>query len=211
MMPGMRPFLFFFYMLETIMNIILMGYHVQGFLAIPAVFEGFILVEKYLYLIMFYVLTVLTLFASINVCSGNTPYIWNEINRCAVGAIGYIIISIMTMRDAENELWVVLDNEAEKPTHPFYMFMRGQSICALLCGIIYLLHFTIVLDFLLSKSDEDQIITDYDLDKDDVEDDAASNDLIMPVKLYVLGEWFERRLAKYEWFEDFVDRRRLSI
>ncbi|XP_068155247.1 uncharacterized protein [Drosophila tropicalis] len=200
MMPGMRPFLFFFYMLETIMNIILMGYHVRGFLAIPAVFQGF-----------FCVLTVLTLFASINVCSGNTPYIWNEINRCAVGAIGYIIISIMTMRDAENELWVLLDNEVEKPKHPFYMFMRGQSICALLCGTIYLLHFTIVLDFLLSKADDDQITSDFDLDTDEVDDDAASNDLIMPVKLYVLGEWFERRLAKYAWFEDFVDRRRLSI
>lgn len=189
----MRPVLFVFYTLETVFNMFCMGYHITGFQAIQMNMFGW---EEqalhYFYLLTFYGFMVLTLFQSVNLCTGRTPTITSELFKSTAASIAFVGISLTTMWDAERQ-YHMFDLEEEepapgkfiehKPVHPFFLYMRGQSISSLACGVLYLLHACLMLDFKLTNK--------------------RGSDGYMPIPMFVFGRWVHTKLEKYQWFREF--------
>lgn len=195
----MRAILFFFYTIETVLNLYTIRYHVGTFMNLPE--KQDLLKEElqqYIFSVIFQFLTILTLFSSISICTGNLPKPWLEVIRTGLGAMFNIILSLATMWDAENSASRNFVNTNPPKVHPYFMYMRGQSICALLSGVLNLLHCIIVIDIMLSHEMSD--------DKDD-----ADSDLTMPIKLYIGSEWIEKRIERYNWFKVISDKRRVSL
>jgi len=194
----MRAILFFFYTIETILNLFTIRYHVGTFMSLPE--KNDLLEEElqqYIFSIIFQFITILTLFSSISICTGNLPKPWLEVIRTGLGATCNIIQSLATMWDAENSAARNFVQTNER-VHPYFVNMRGQSICALFSGVLNLLHCTIVIDIMLSHEMSN-------------EDDDPDSDLTVPIKLYVGSEWIEKHLEKYEWFQVINDKRRVSL
>ncbi|XP_016951498.2 uncharacterized protein LOC108025494 [Drosophila biarmipes] len=207
-LPGaLRPVLFLFYTLETVFNMFCMGYHVTGFQAINLNDLGpngqFI---HYLYLVVFYAFMVLTPFQSVSICTGHTPNVLMEIYKASAGAVVFLLISLTTMWNAERQFYlffatiVAHDHEdhgytefrEDLPNHPFFKFMRGQSISSLACGLIYMLHAAIMIDVRLTSRFND-------------------HGKHAPIPLFVLGRAFHKRLYTYQWFRDFCDNTIMDI
>ncbi|XP_001359954.2 uncharacterized protein [Drosophila pseudoobscura] len=211
----MRPILFVFYTAETVANIFLMGFHISGFMVqdlsfLPVMDQ----VTHYFFTVTLYAFTVLVFFASINICTGNPASAIEEILRSMAGCILYVTISLMTLKDAEEDfhmMYIHMDDPImpEKPVHPFFDYLRAQAVCSLVCSVIFLLHCLIVVDVLLSNEE-------YSDDEADLYDDENENDDdeqydFMPVHLYVFGESVQLHLERYHWFREFSHDRRINI
>ncbi|KAH8363655.1 hypothetical protein KR084_012757 [Drosophila pseudotakahashii] len=199
---ALRPVLFVFYTLETVFNMFCMGYHISGFMTIQLdSFSWDVQAVHYFYLVTFYVFMVLTLFQSVNICTGHTPTVCKEIWKASAAAVAFTLISLTTMWDAERQfhMFITLHDHDEppnhgefvedQPVHPFFHFLRGQSISSLACGMLYLLHATIMIDVKLTT----------DLNKGQVKGDY------MPIPLFVLGRCIHARLNRFQWFRDFCE------
>lgn len=198
---ALRPVLFLFYTLETIFNMFCMGYHISGFQAIELhVFEWDTVAIHYFYLMTFYFFMVVTLLQSVNICTGNTPAVVTEIWKSSAAAIVFILISLSTMWDAERQFYVFFfaselgDKNShafveDRPIHPIFHYLRGMSISSLTCGILYLLHATIMIDVKLTN-DRNQ---------------GESKGTYMPIPLFVLGRFIHRKLSAYDWFREFCE------
>ncbi|XP_030371174.1 uncharacterized protein LOC115621619 [Scaptodrosophila lebanonensis] len=206
----MRAVFFLFYTLETVFNMFCMAFNISGFMSVDlSILTWNKQMFHYLYLITFYAFTVLTLFQSINICTGHSPYLWLEIAKTCAAAFTFILVAILTMLDAEKDFHLMYLNgepststeqteifAIDKEVHPFFNFMRSQSIAALSCGVLYLLHATIVIDvYLTAKAAE--------------ADDP--DETYMEIRLYVFGEYVHTKLEDYEWFINFNEERRMSI
>ncbi|XP_017145152.1 uncharacterized protein LOC108157557 isoform X2 [Drosophila miranda] len=169
----LRPVLFLFYTVETVVNIILMGYHIRGFMSLDLSFLP--LKDQttyYIYTVTFYVFTVITAFASISASTGHKAVLLEEFLRSLAGCILFLIMSLMTLKDVENDFHMMYvgmgdPNLPEKPVHPFFAYLRAQAVCSLVSCIIYLMHCLIVIDVMLSHEE-----ADYDLEVYDASDDS---------------------------------------
>ncbi|XP_022209937.2 uncharacterized protein LOC111065821 [Drosophila obscura] len=207
----MRPVLFQFYTVETVINIMLMGYHIRGFMSLDLSF----LPPKdqtpyYFYTATFYVFTTLNMFASIGACTGHESVLLEEILRTLTGCILYMIISLMTLKDVENDFHMMYigmgdPNLPEQPVHPFFAYLRSQAVYSLVCSIIYLLHCLIVVDVMLSYEEGDYRMYDTS-DESDGEDIG-----FIPVRLYFCGAYVQERLEQYRWFREFSHGGRMSV
>ncbi|KAH8232189.1 hypothetical protein KR032_001625, partial [Drosophila birchii] len=201
--PGsLRPVSFVFYTLETILNMYCLGFHISGFQGIKLVLFG---VEAqlihYLYLIIFYIFMVITLFQSVNVCTGHNPTITRELVKSTLATVAFFFVSLSTMWDAERQFYKFIEEPHKKegtgkftgfePVQPVFIYMRSQSICALACGILYLLHTCILFDFHLTTRN--------------------SNGEYMPMALFVFGKWVHTKLEKYEWFREFASDEAIKV
>ncbi|SPP83439.1 uncharacterized protein LOC117585039 [Drosophila guanche] len=206
----MRPVLFLFYTVETVVNMMLMGYHIRGFMSLDLSFlSPMDQTPYYFYTATFYIFTVLNIFSSINVCTGHKSVLLEEILRTLAGCILYMIISLMTLKDVENDFHMMYlgigdPHMPEKPVHPFFAYLRAQAVCSLVCSIIYLLHCLIVIDVMLSYKDADYQIYDTSDDSDEDMD-------YIPVRLYFCGVYIQERLERYRWFRDFSNGGRINI
>ncbi|KAH8381425.1 hypothetical protein KR093_004518, partial [Drosophila rubida] len=200
-----RPVLFMFYTVESVLNMFLMYFHIRGFLTQPLDFLPiWKQINHYFYSASFYVFTVITFFASINICTGHNVSIIEEVVRTFCGFILHFFISLMTLENAERDFHMmyimsVKNVGVEKPVHPFFEYMRAQAVCSLIVGVAYLLHAILAIDVMLSSEETPQV--------DDVNDDSE----YVPVRLYVFGELVQSRLEKYEWFNDFSRGQRMPI
>jgi len=207
-LPGaLRPVLFLFYTLETVFNMFCMGYHISGFQAVNLLDlgpDGQTI--HYLYLVVFYGFMVLTPFQSVAICTGHTPNVLLEIYKASAGAVAFILISLTTMWDAERQSYLFFativahdhDEHAysefreDLPNHPFFQFMRGQSISSLACGLIYMLHAAILIDVKLTSRFND-------------------HGRHAPIPLFVLGRAFHQKLNSYQWFREFCESNTIDI
>ncbi|XP_017874772.1 PREDICTED: uncharacterized protein LOC108621777 [Drosophila arizonae] len=196
----MRAVLFQFYTIETIFNLALMFLHIDGFLSQPL--DALTLqrrVSYFFYCACFYAFTVLIVFASIDNCTGHRLSLCEEVVRNVIGFVMYVIISLMTLEDAEQDFNVLGVNihdtlGVEKPVHPFFIYMRYQAAASLACGVMYLLHATIAIDVLLSN---ERGFYEYD----DADDNEGSD--YIPARIYFMSEWVQSKLEQYEWFQSF--------
>ncbi|XP_064550049.1 uncharacterized protein LOC135436391 [Drosophila montana] len=202
----LRPISFLFYTLETIFNMFCLAYHIKGFMSVDMhmlTWDRHIF--QYIYLLTFYVFMVITLFQSINICSGHIPTICMEIFKSCLASIGFTMISLLTMWDAERDFHLMycgkepVDGvyEKETPVHPFAFYMLFQSIASLACGVLYMLHATILIDVKITAAH--QGLTE------------GANSLFVPIHIYVLGEYVQTRLEQYEWFHVFCSNKRIEI
>ncbi|XP_017113533.1 uncharacterized protein LOC108136720 [Drosophila elegans] len=192
----MRPVLFLFYMIETMVNMFVIFVHLKGWTRIDNL-------GHHLYLVFCYIFTVLTLFASINLCTGNHTSIVEEVVRPLAGFIVYTVCSLMILRDAESDFYILYADTKpedlilpEKPLHPYFQYMRAQATSTLVASLIYLLHCLIAVDVLLSNEDSD--------DERETSDELAEELDYVPVRLYVLGGTVQHWLEQFEWFQDFT-------
>ncbi|XP_060647571.1 uncharacterized protein LOC132785472 [Drosophila nasuta] len=199
-----RPVIFMFYTVESMLSMLLMYFHIRGFLTQPLDFLPiWKQINHYFYSASFYLFTVITLCSSINICTGHNVSISEEVIRSLSGFILHTVISLMTLENAERDFHMMyimsLKNVGvEKPVHPFIEYMRAQAICALITGVAYLLHAILAIDVLLSGSESDE---------DNLDDDAD----YAPVRLYIFGEMIQSRLEKYEWFNEFSRGQQMPI
>ncbi|EDV91253.1 uncharacterized protein LOC6568061 [Drosophila grimshawi] len=207
----MRPVLFQFYIMETILNIVVMYTHVKGFLVKPLDFLPVLTqVNHYFYFVSYYTFTVLTIFASINICTGNTFSKYEEIGRSISGFLVYIIASLLTLQNAENDFHLMYIMGAgnlgvEKAVHPFFRYMRYQALGSLTCGVVYLMHGIMVIDVTLSQDEEPNAD-----DNDEASDNRDDYDFV-PVRLYVLGGLVQSKLEQHDWFNEFSKGKLLTI
>ncbi|KAH8280858.1 hypothetical protein KR054_001723 [Drosophila jambulina] len=201
--PGsVRPVLFVFYTLETVFNMFCLAYHISGFQSIEM--DMFGMIEQLIhgcYLCIFYVFMVITLFQSINLCTGHSPKITIELIKTSSATIAFLFVSLATMWDAERQFYMFSHDPrpskgpskfvTHDPVHPFFLYMRSQSISALACGVLYLLHTCLMLDYKLTTEWSDN---DY-----------------MPISLYVFGRWVHTKLESYKWFQDFASYEKITI
>jgi len=115
-------------------------------------------------------------------------------------------ISLTTMWDAERQSYLFFativahdhDEHAysefreDLPNHPFFQFMRGQSISSLACGLIYMLHAAILIDVKLTSRFND-------------------HGRHAPIPLFVLGRAFHQKLNSYQWFREFCESNTIDI
>ncbi|XP_023174681.2 uncharacterized protein LOC111602016 [Drosophila hydei] len=202
----LRPVSFVFYTLETIFNMFCLAYHIKGFMSVDLYMLKW---DKrliyYSYLVTFYVFMVITLFQSINICSGHNPTICMEIFKSCFASFGFIAISILTMWDAERDFHLLYSGhepvegvyDKVEPVHPFASFMLYQSIASLTCGILYMLHATLLIDVKLTA-----------VNKVSTEEDESR---FMAINIYVLGDYVQSKLEKYSWFHIFCSNNRIEI
>ncbi|EDW79695.1 uncharacterized protein Dwil_GK18883 [Drosophila willistoni] len=209
----MRPILFLFYTVETVINMFLMAFHIRGFMSVDLGFLPLYAQLTHLfYAVIFYIFTVMTMFCSINICTGHQSNLVEEILRTAIGSLMYVIISMMTLNDAEEDFHLMYvgmgdPNLPEKPIHPFFAYLKTQAICALANGVVYLLHCIITIDVLLSNEED----TDGEYHLYDTSDEYDEDSDYVPVRLYVFGEGVHDYLERYEWFRNFCHTNRMSI
>ncbi|KAI8044897.1 uncharacterized protein LOC128261445 [Drosophila gunungcola] len=189
---ALRPVLFLFYTLETVFNMFCMGYHITGMETISWDGEGI----QYLYLLTFHIFMVWTPFQSIAICTGDRPSVCLEIWKSLAGTFAFILVSLTTMWDAERQFHMFFDTSVEEikgeynalvPIHQFSYYMRGQSISSLTCGLLYMLHATIMIDVKLTS---------------DLYNSGKSPGP-MPIPLFVMGPVVHNKLSTYEWFQEF--------
>ncbi|XP_070063288.1 uncharacterized protein [Drosophila virilis] len=202
----LRPISFLFYTLETIFNMFCLAYHITGFMAVDMHMLNWDRHNiQYIYLITFYVFMVITLFQSINICSGHNPTFCMEISKSCLASIGFTMISILTMWDAERDAHLMYTGkepvegvyENDKPVHPFAFYLLFQSIASLACGVLYMLHATILIDIKITAAH--QGLTE------------GANLVYVPIDIYVLGEYVQTRLEDYEWFHNLCSYERIDI
>lgn len=207
----MRPVLFLFYTVETLVNMFVMNYYLTAFYYIH---EANLPVDEELsymsYLVSFYIFTVLVLFASVNVCTKNQPSILEEVLRPLVGCVLYTVLTLMALYDAETDFFVMHPSPSkedpllpEKPVHPYFNLLRNQATASLVCSTIYLLHCLIALDVLLSNEDPDSEEEKSSDISDEITDMVESE--YEPVKLYVLGSDVQEWLEGFQWFRDYIN------
>ncbi|XP_017039331.1 uncharacterized protein LOC108086801 [Drosophila ficusphila] len=194
---ALRPVLFVFYTLEAVVNMFCMGYHIKGFQVTQMnmlSWDGQAI--HYFYLVVFYVFMVLTLFQSVNICTGHRVTVNMEIWKASTAAIVFILISLTSMWDAERFFHMFLMNSnvqitkgdfvQDQPVHPYSQYLQGQSIASLACGMLYLLHASIMIDVKLTS----------DLNT------GLGRGSYMPIPLFVLGREIHAKLNNYHWFRD---------
>ncbi|XP_016992580.1 uncharacterized protein [Drosophila takahashii] len=207
----MRPVLFLFYLVEITVNMILMNFLLENFVFVNLALMGWYnFLSQFFYLFCIYIFTVLSLFASINLCTGNRCSIVEEVVRPLIGFFVYNICSLMALSDAESDIYILyLDAKPddilkpEKPLYPYYDNIRSQATISLVCSVIFLLHCLIAVDVLLSNEDSDSERDSTDPSDSDPSDDIVDEMDYVPVRLYVLGGTVQRWLEKFEWFQDF--------
>ncbi|KAH8382849.1 hypothetical protein KR009_005573 [Drosophila setifemur] len=203
----MRPVLFLFYFVEMFLNLILMNYHLES-MNVELLNEDSIDKEltQYFYLLSFYTFSVLTMFASVNICTGNPTSILEEVVRPLIGFVVYTVCSLMLLAEAEHGFYIVYSDHTddirfpEKPLHMFLSYARIQATTTLVCSVVFLLHALIALDVLLSNEDSD---SEMESSSDNDNEFVAQVDYV-PVRLYVLGGVFQSWLVRYQWFRDFI-------
>nr|XP_032295631.1 uncharacterized protein LOC6629482 [Drosophila virilis] len=87
--------------------------------------------------------------------------------------------------------------ENDKPVHPFAFYLLFQSIASLACGVLYMLHATILIDIKITAAH--QGLTE------------GSNSVFVPIDIYVLGDYVQSRFENYEWFHNFCSDERIDI
>ncbi|XP_070063622.1 uncharacterized protein [Drosophila virilis] len=87
--------------------------------------------------------------------------------------------------------------EKDKPVHPFAFYLLFQSIASLACGVLYMLHATILIDIKITAAY--QVLT------------KGAKSALVPIHIYVLGEYVQTRLEDYEWFHEFCSNERIDI
>ncbi|XP_017020914.1 uncharacterized protein [Drosophila kikkawai] len=132
---------------------------------------------------------------SINICTGHTPTITLELIKTSAATVAFLAVSLGTMWDAERQFYMFgHDPEQEhsstkyinyEPVHPFFVYMRSQSISALACSVLYLLHTCLMFDYKLTQKR------------------SNSDESYMPISLFVFGRWVHTKLETYEWFKEF--------
>lgn len=182
---------------------VILVFHVEAILKQPIDYMPIsIRFRNGFYTLSFYIYNSITMWASINLSLGNPYRFTEEIIRCIVGFVLYIIISLWTLNDAETDLHLMYiqtdTSDKRNKLHPFLDYLRLQAVFSMFNGFVYLLHCVIILDVVLAGIAERESHVDYKRRrKNEPEVD------FQPVHVYFLGRRTELYLEQFQWFIEF--------
>ncbi|XP_005182842.2 uncharacterized protein LOC101889981 [Musca domestica] len=187
---------FLFKIMEIILGLICLGYHTSGFLNVDFV------QTHYTYCCIFGGFTLMAMYGCLAIClqESESVHPWWEGGINLLAAVCFIAVSVDSMFHAEKDFYLTYlisrqdeHDEKEEP-HPFFKYSKAQSIAALYCGCLFLLHSIIAFDFALHQ----QRRNENDVTMDDANSDNSEDSKI---ELYVCGKAVHKRLEKYDWFK----------
>ena len=207
----MRRIWFTFKIFEVMLGLSCLGYHARGFLSITNI------QDHYAYVAVFAGFTLMAMFGCISICLKETVSPVREGCLNMFAAIAFISVSINSMYHAEKDYYLMyltaetIETEAleeleisDQP-HPFFKYSKAQSIAALCCGSLFLLHAVFALDFAITAEDESS-----ESDEEDEYNKYAEN-----LTYYVFTKKVHEWLNHFEWFHTMADppavRRRTEV
>lgn len=209
----MRRVWFTFKLFETLLGLFCLGCHARGFLSITNT------QDHYLYVAVFAGFTLMAMFGCISICLKESVSAFREGCLNIFAAISFILTSLDSMYHAEKDFYLMyLATEVEAETleqfevsekpHPFFKYSKAQSVAALCCGSLFLLHAVLALDFAMVSVQE---ISSSSSESDEEQDDKYAEDLIF----YVFSKRVHQWLNRFEWFYTLADapivRRRQEV
>ncbi|XP_061393192.1 uncharacterized protein LOC133328666 [Musca vetustissima] len=195
---------FLFKFMESILCLICLTYHSRGFLSVNFV------QSHYIYCLVFGGFTLMAMCGCLSIClkETNNTNPWWEVVLNVLAAVCFFGVSLDSMYHAEKDFYLTYlisqqqdyeddDDENVDEPHSFFKYSKVQSIAALYCGSLFLLHSIIAFDFALHQqqqrgNDEDDSMDDANFD--DPEDSSQ-------LELYVCGKVVHKWLEKYDWFK----------
>ena len=197
----MRRVWFTFKFFEVILGLSCLGYHARGFLNIGNT------QDHYVYVAIFAGFTLMAMFGCVSICLKESVSPLREGCLNMFAAIAFISVSINCMYHAEKDYYLTyLSTEVEAEAleeleisdqpHPFFKYSKKQSIAALCCGSLFLLHAVFALDFAMITAEEES----SESDEEDEHNKYAEN-MIFYVFTKRLHEW----LNHFEWFHTLAD------
>lgn len=206
----MKRVWFIFKIIESVLGLCCLGYHARGFLNINHIHQ------HYTYVAAFGGFSLMAMFGCLSIClkESVSPLREGALNIFAASA--FILVSLNSMYHAEKDFHLMYlsadvsevieeehleEMELTEPPHPFFKYSKAQSVAALCCGCLFLLHAILAFDLAMIDSDElSEISDDYD---ESVEDQEVSGQQRMP--FYVFGKQVHGWLNQFEWFSTLAD------
>lgn len=118
-----------------------------------------------------------------------TPIVEVIVN--ALGALAFIIASVVGMYHAEIDFHLMYLSDFEEPNHPFFRNCKQQSIASLSAGLVYLLHCIFAVDMACVKG-HGMV-------------DAKNAEAVKPMRLYFICKPIHRKLEDIRWFRIYAD------
>lgn len=147
----------------------------------------------------------MAMFGCLSICLKERVHpLWEgSINLLA--AISFFGVSMNSMFHAEKDFYLTylatdLNDEIEEP-YPFFKHSKAQSIAALCCGCIFLLHSVLAFDVALDDADDTSPRENRESREHNNGTTSDDNQLHLYVCGKILHEWLEKR----EWFHDLSD------
>lgn len=204
----MKRVWFTFKILEVILSLCCLGYHTRGFLNINYI------QDHYTYVAVFGGFSLISMFGCLSICMKATVHPLREAVLNLIAAIAFISVSMNSMYHAEKDFYLMylsagIEDDIEEEQHvvedlieqprPFFKYSKAQSVAALCCGSIYLLHAILAFDVAMLRNDT----TVADSVVDDASGGESNND--QRLKLYVFGKRVHNWLDKFKWFSSIAD------
>lgn len=118
-----------------------------------------------------------------------TPIVEVIVN--ALGALAFIIASVVGMYHAEIDFHLMYLSDFEEPNHPFFRNCKQQSIASLTTGLVYLLHCIFAVDMACIKG--------HGLV------DAKNVEAVKPMRLYFICKPIHKKLEEVDWFRMYAE------
>ena len=185
-----------FKFIEFILNIVCTCFHIRGFL-----FTSEPQPHNLFFCGTFAAFTMITLFGMVEICLSPKALPINMeavINGC--GAVMFIVASMLSMCYAENDFHLMYLSDIEEMEHLFFYYCKAQSVSALACGILHMLHAFYAVDALIPvKQDTAQV---FQVIMQDSEEDVSGK-----LRLYFFGQSVHNTLLKYKWFRWLAEKK----
>ncbi|KAM7347532.1 uncharacterized protein ACRADG_007100 [Cochliomyia hominivorax] len=204
----MKRIWFTFKIIESILGLCCLGYHARGFLNISNI------QDHYTYVAVFGGFTLMAMFGCLSICLKEPVSAVREGILNTMAALAFILVSMNSMYHAEKDFHLMYlstdatsnvkeehlqEVELTQPPHPFFKYSKAQSVSALCCGSLFLLHAILAFDLAITGTDERT--------EDSDEESSVEEENIYGERLtyYVFGKKTHEWLNRYEWFNTLAD------
>lgn len=211
----MKRVWFLFKVIESILGLCCLGYHARGFLNINYI------QDHYTYVAVFGGFTLMAMFGCLSICLKEPVSALREGTLNSIAAIAFILVSLNSMYHAEKDFHLMYlsadtsfhieeehleEEELTEQPHPFFKYSKAQSVAALCCGSLFLLHAILAFDLAMSISDE-RFQGESDQESNADEDNFSDGGIgVESLPFYVFGKQIHKWLNRYEWFNILSDK-----
>ncbi|XP_065364775.1 uncharacterized protein LOC135957876 [Calliphora vicina] len=208
----MKRVWFIFKIIESILGLCCLGYHARGFLNITYI------QDHYTYVAVFGGFSLMAMFGCLSICLKEPVSALREGLFNIIAAIAFILVSMNSMYHAEKDFHLmylsadVIDDieeehleevELTEQPHPFFKYSKAQSVAALCCGSLFLLHAILAFDLALIDSSDETLEDDSEDEYEESKAEEGGKGQRLP--FYVFGKNVHEWLNRYEWFNTLAD------
>ncbi|XP_014087215.1 uncharacterized protein [Bactrocera oleae] len=188
----------FFKLLEVLLGIVCLTFHVLGFLHTEP------LPHNLFYCGTFASFTVYAAFGILNNLCGHGRTATIEAIATTLGAVMHFAASLLSMYHAEQDFHLMFLTDTEEPKHRYFFYCKAQSIAALTTGGMYMLHATYAYDagFIRFKRElRSGVASDQE-----TEDEESLQRYRTHIEMFVCGKWVHKKLLRFKWFQELATK-----